>query len=338
MPAPRRVALIALLLALLVGLAWRGASDDSGQAAEPSQPLPPATVAAGTDDITRPATSVPGPTTVVATLGETALPPELAGLVARAEAGDTRAACELGTRLVACAYSIPFTEESLASFRREERDAEARGDHVAANKAASLLLSGTLAIAACTDLTPALRKRSFEFIRQAALGGEPDAIVRYATGQALVVDGMAPFAFLRLPHFDTWRSEAPALLEGLEQSGDPQAVLALVVAANEGNHYGLIMPPDPVRDAALHLLSRRMFGEHPTLANLRMPRITADQRRQAEALAQSWHSSRFEGRSFRLEDHTGGLYQPLLQHFEDSWPKPSGAASSCFTIDTGDPP
>lgn len=336
MPNLRRVALAGLLLALAAGIAWRGAADNPAPRPEPAQAAPSPPIATGAQDITRPAPPVP---VAVATLPEvTSLPPGLAALVARAEAGDSRAACALGTRLVACAYSGWFANMDLEAVRRQEREADAKGDRKAANDAARMLLSATAAKSACSDLTPALRQRAFTFTRQAALAGEPEAIVRYATGQALAENGTAPHAFLRSPRFDTWRGEAPTLLSALEQSGDPQAVLALLEATSEGNHFGLLMPPDPVRDAAYRLLARRLFGDHATLESFRMPAITAEQRREAETLARVWHRDRFGNRGARLEDHTSGLYQPLYQHLDGTWPKPSADVPTCFDVDTGGGP
>lgn len=338
MPNLRRVALpvLCLCLVLVAGLAWRGATDDPAPEQEPPQAEPARTLAAGTPDIARPVP--PAPVAMEATPDETSLPPGLAALVARAEAGDSRAACELGSRLVVCASSHWFADTSLESLRRQEREAEAKGDHEAANHAAGMLLSATVAKTACADLTPALHQRAFDFTRQAALAGEPEAIVRYATGQALAGNGMAPNTFLRSPHFDTWRGEAPALLEGLEQSGDPQAVLALLMATSEGSNLALLMPPDPVRDTAYRLLANRLFGEHTALANFHMPNIPAQQRREAEALARAWHRERFGNRSVRLEDHTSGLFHPMYQHVEGNWPRPSVDVPVCFDMDAGGEP
>lgn len=333
MPNLRRVALPVLALALIAGLAWRGTAGDPARQPQPPQPQPSTTVLASTPEIAQPAP--PSPVAAATTPDESALPPALAELVDRAEAGDSRAACALGTRLLVCTNSHWFADMSLESLRRQEREAEAEGDHESANQAAGMLLSATVAKKACADLTPGLRQRAFEFTRQAALAGEPEAIVRYATGQALAGNGMAPNTFLRSPHFDTWRSEAPALLEALEQSGDPQAVLALLMATSEGNNLALLMPPDPVRDAAYRLLAHRLFGEHAALANFRMPKIPAQQRREAEALARAWHRERFGNRSVRLEEHTSGLFHPLYQHLEGNWPKPSVDVPVCFDMDAG---
>lgn len=333
MSTPYRVVLPALLVLVLAALAWRwfADGDDRGPDRHSSTPAPPP--ATESSDIAHPAPAVEAPAPAP---DEAILPPELADLVLRAEAGDTRAACRLGTRITVCRYSGWFTDETLEAMLRAEREADSKGNYEAANYSASLLLSGTLAREACGGLTPELRRRAFEFTRQAALGGEPEAIVRYATGQSLVDDGMIPHAFLRLPRFDTWRSEAPGLLQALEQSGDPQAVLALLEASREGNTFSMLMPPDPVRDAAYALLALRLFGEHPALEQYQVGNAnSADQRSEAEALARSWHRDRFGNQAFRLEDHTSGLYQPLAQHLEGGWPKPGDTVPTCFDAGAG---
>ena len=333
MPTHFRVALLALFALVLAGLAWRGSTDGDARDPEQRPNAPQSAVTAESSDIAHPAAGIE---TADVVADEPALPPDLADLLLRAESGDDRAACLLGTRLTVCRYSGWFNDDNLEAMRQGEREAESKGDYEAANNTAAMLLSGTLARKTCSGLTPGLRRRTFELMRQAALGGEPEAIVRYATGQSLVDDGMMPYAFLRLPRFDTWRSEAPALLEALEQSGDPQAVLALLEASQEGNTFTMLMPPDPVRDAAYALLARRLFGEHPALGKFRVAKtLTPAQRREAEALARAWHEGRFGNQAFRLEDHTSGLYQPLAVHLEDSWPEPADTVPSCLDAGGG---
>jgi hypothetical protein len=338
MPSLRRVALPLLCLALAGVLAWHWATP-SPAPASPQPADPPAPAAAAAPDPVAPHESATAPAPATPEATPLPLPADLAALLARADAGDVRAACQLGTRLLACAHSDWYRDQNFEGMRRAEREALARGDVAGANDAAKFLLAGAQARQACGDVPPALRARASGLIRQAALGGEPEAIVRYATGQALLENHLQPHAFLRSPNFDTWRSEAPTLLAALEQSGDPQAVLAMLTAVGEHNNLALIMPPDPVRDAATLALARRLFGDHKVLRNIRLPnRPTADQAREAEALAAAWHRDRFAGRRFRIEEHTAALTHPLAVTFDGGWPQPSVTAPGCFETSFGAAP
>ena len=322
-----RTALL-LCAALLAALAWRW-TDRADAPPQAERAEAPPDIASTTVDRTgqlERAQAASGTTPA-----EPSLPPDIANLLLRAESGDTQAACQLGTRLMACNYAGWYGAANLEEIRQQERDAVAKGDDEAANRAAAFLLAGTLAKRWCTGLPAGLRHRALEFTRSAALAGEPEAIVRYATGQVLVVDVMKPNAFLLSPQFDTWRTEALAMIESLERSGDPQAVLALLDAYGEGNHLTLLVPVDPVRDAAHLLLAQKMFGEQQAFDRFKaLSRVTPAQAEEAESLAEQWHRSRFSGRRYRLEDHTRGLLLPFATDVEWHWPQPSVATQGCF--------
>lgn len=329
MQTPFRVALLVLCFALLAAVTWRWVrtQDKPAETAAADEPVAP--TASAPANVARPLPPA-SPTAPVEGVGEM-LPPDIAGLVARAESGDARAACTLGARLIACANAAMFTDPFLESMRKAEAEAEGKGDVEATNQAATLLLQATLVRRHCDGLPASLRSRAFEFTRQAALGGEAEAIVRYAAGQALAEDARQPHAFLRSPRFNTWRTEALALVESLQQAGRPEAVLVMIEATTEGSHLGLITPPDPVRDTAYRLLARRLFGEHEALRRFDVTlAINPDQVREAEALAQTWHHTQFLDKKFLLEEHTVGLMPSLAPGLWEGWPTPVESAPKCF--------
>lgn len=334
-----RVALLALCVALLAMATWRWVRTDGKPAAAATAKInePAAATPTGPEDIARP---LPPelPRAVIADTGAT-LPPGIAALVARAESGDARAACTLGTRLAACAYGSFYTDERLEGLRREEAAADAAGERDRADLVARILLRGTTIRGLCDALPASLRGRGFDFLRQAALAGEPEAIVRYANGEALTPQAMQPYAFLRTPRFDTWRAEAPALVKALQQSGRPEAVLVMLIANDSAGHLSLITPPDPVQDAAYRLLARRLFGEPESLHRFKVPSgLTPEQQHEAEQRAEAWHREQFSGKQFKLEEHVAALLSPVATELPQEWPEPAKNAPSCFEGDTGDKP
>jgi hypothetical protein len=267
---------------------------------------------------------------------DTPLPPDIAALVARADAGDARAACTLGTRLLPCAYTDFWSDERLDALREQEASAEASGNVARANDAAREWLWGTTIRRHCDPYPPTLQQRANDYLRQAALAGEPEAIVRYSSGQALARRATQQHAFLRSPSFDTWRTEALTLVESLQRSGQPEAVLVRLFAINDASHLGLILPPDPVQDEAYRQLARLLFGEQEALRKPGTPPgLTPEQKQAAAQMAHAWHREQFSGERFRLEDHLAALTPPLAHYVPEGWPRPPEDASSCFRGDQG---
>lgn len=324
-----RVALLVLCLAVLAAATWRWTRPEV-EAEEHPAAAAPETPAAGTPgDITRPLP--PAPSAPFATKDVAPLPADIAALVAAADSGDARAACSLGTRLVACAFADFYSDDMLERFRQQEAMAEAKGDKAQANEAAKILLQGTAIRRHCDPIPPDLRDRAFDYLRQSALAGEPEAIVRYATGQALSRRATHAYAFLRTPRFDTWRAEAPALVGALQRSGRPEAVLAMIEATTEGNHLSLITPPDPVQDAAYRLLAQRLFPSQESGRRFALPDgLSPEQQREAGLLAESWHRDDFSGGEFALDEHVAGFVLPFSTELPDGWPRPAAREPSCF--------
>lgn len=331
-----RVALLALCVALLAMATWRWVRTDGKPAAaamagldEPAEATP-----SKPEDIARPLPPQPALPSAAGT--DAPLPPDIAALLARADAGDARAACTLGTRLVACAYADFYTAERLDLLRQEEARWEAQGDIARANEIASMLLQGTAIFNHCDPIPADLRARAADYLRQAALAGEPEALVRYASGDALVRRATQQHAFLREPTFDHWRTEALPLLDSLQQSGRPEAVLVRLVGTLDGSHLSLVTPPDSVQDEAYRLLAGRLFGEHDALRRFEAPPdLTAEQRQLAAQQAGDWHRTQFSGRRFRLEEHVAGLVPPLATQMDFGWPQPANTAPSCFDDSAG---
>ena len=263
---------------------------------------------------------------------------EILDLVPQAEAGDRRAACALGTRLLACRFSSFYPDERLDQLAREEARAERRGDIAGANHVATQLLHGRTLRRNCDGLPDELRWRSLEFLRQSALAGETESIIRYATGQALGnQEAVGMYAFLRTPEFETWRGEAWPMIEALQASGHPEAVLVILQATRTESHLAMVMPGDPVRDAAYSLLARRLFGEHEALRRFTLPPdLTPEGAQEAARLAETWHGTQFGNRRFDLENHLTGLDHPLAIEGTSRWPRPRHTTPPCFdTIGPG---
>jgi hypothetical protein len=257
-----------------------------------------------------------------------ALPAEIASLLSRADAGDAAAACQLGVRLNLCTRAAFFSDERLNALRAQEAKQHAKGDLAGANSSAATLLKGTRIRQQCDGVPEALQRRAFDYLRQAALAGEPEAVIRYSRGQHLA--GRSSFGFIRTPQFDTWRREALSMLEARLAAGHPEAVLVMLEARGEANFLSMVTPQDPTLDLAYRLLARRLFGEHPSLRrHLKMHGFTPGQRREAERLAEDWHQQRFGARKLEIRDHLVGLVDAIDDEHEFRWPQPSRLADPC---------
>lgn len=330
-----RVALLVLCVSLLAVVTWRWMRTDGKPAAAAMAGInePATATASEPEDVARP---LPPPVVPAAAASDTPLPPDIAALVARADSGDARAACTLGTRLLPCAYAEFWSDETLAAFREQEARAEASGNIDRANDAARELLRGTTIRRHCDPYPPTLQQRANDYLRQAALAGEPEAIVRYSSGQALARRATQQHAFLRSPSFEAWRADALALVESLQRSGQPEAVLVRLFAINDGSHLGLLLPPDPVQDEAYRQLARLLFGEQEALRRPGAPPgLMPEQQQAAMQMAQTWHREQFSGQRFKLEDHLAAFSTPLAYDVPEGWPRPSEDASSCFRGDEG---
>jgi hypothetical protein len=256
----------------------------------------------------------PAPASISVSMPSPQLPigDAFASLQARAEGGDSLAACRLGVELMNCQRLDAFGPDYDDWLARGERQAEREGKLELANEFAIARLWRAELRQGCAGLPESLLSEANHYLRQAALAGQPEAMIRYAAGEGLMASHLS-YRFIATPAFDVWRREAhPLLMRALER-GVPEA--ALLLAETHSGNAGLLamlVPPDPIEAHASQILTRRLFGDDPALGRLApLARIDGDPRAEAEAFADRWHSEAFGGRRLSLEDSTAAL---LTQH------------------------
>lgn len=327
-PVDRTVLLLACAVILVATYWWQTQPDEA------TKPVPDTTSSASTQ-VSTPAPADSGAAftgNARSAVDPVSLPADVAALLARAETGDARAACELGVRFSRCSLVAFYDDKKIEAIRVREARRQAKGDIEEANESARVLLTAALLRQQCGGVPETVHRRAFDLLRQAALAGHAEAALRYARGDALNLEGMQMFAFLRTPRFETWRRDALAMLEMQLQAGNPEAVLVMLETRSSGNHLSWITPPDPVQDQAYRLLAQRLFGDDPALRRFaRNPRMTQAQRDQADELADRWHRDRFGGRQLELEQQLAALANPDPLATDDpfSWPRPENARPPC---------
>lgn len=231
-----------------------------------------------------------------------ALPPEdapLSGILrplrARADAGDRKAACRLALELLRC--------ERIAEWQLQVKPAESLYD-------ASSRANTDPALAAyrdrqsewirrrleqCQAVPDDMRSRGTHYLAQAALAGEPEAMVRYAEGHHWPLLGQGMLAG---PAFDRWRRDVPGMVERALRAGDPRAAYLLQMAYFDdfGLHSALV-PDDPEQALVMHVLVSRLYGtsELPVFRD----RVDASTLVRARARAEQLHRDHFDGRRLR---------------------------------------
>lgn len=268
-------ATVVVMVLLALGV-YRLTMFDPGKV-EPVRPVPATTQVAETAspaaakapvapplDPTKPARALPPPGT-------------LADLTAKAGAGDAIAACQLAAELADC--------RTRALFRRHTRGNEPEP----MSPRCEQLLAGHV-------------DRHFELLRQAANAGEPEAMLRYAMGEGFGISGDS-FSYLRSPHFDTWRREAPSMLQSLLEAGYPEAVIYRMMANDSlmGGPMANLIQPDAVQDRAYGELLLLLSDDADFAALMRLRnRAGADDlvTQQARQQAERWHQEHFRGQTF----------------------------------------
>lgn len=262
----------------------------------------------------------------------------IASLQSRADAGDSLAACRLGVELLRCAQLSGYPEGYDAFMAGEEASKAAEGDIEGANRIALGRQLHAELRDACIGVSAKMVARTNHYLRQAALAGEPEAMVRYAAGESITA-GNNYMNHFTTPEFDVWRREArPVLMRALE-SGSPEAALLLAEAhVIEGPLLAMLLPRDVVEASASRALARRLFGDDPGLSRLAPakgrpapPTPDAEQAAAAEQLAADWHARGFQGRRLTLADSTAALF-PVHRRvdWEDSaerWPGEPGSVA-----------
>ena len=306
--------LAGLLVLVLAGLAfWQAHRPPTG-----APPPTPAIVAAATAN--RGVAPAPAPRKATPAAPRVAdgepmpLPDGIATLLSRADAGDAKAACQLGVRLSRCRWADFYSDEMLAQLRASISKARRRNDAEGLRDSEAALAVGQAIRRECDPLPASLRERAFALTRQAALAGEPEAIVAYLRGDVLNASAISAFEFLGSPEFDAWRRDAGPMLAALEDTGRPEAVLLRLQAVRGVPPLSMVVPPDPVADEANRLLAVRLFGEHEALRDTSpRPRLTPAQRETAARLAAQWHDERHGGRRHALAPYDGALYDTLSE-------------------------
>lgn len=230
-------------------------------------------------------------------------------LQSRADAGDGHAACRLGIELLRCRHAGPYFDYAMQEVEKRVQELRAKGDRAGAEALSARKLRTIEIHQACRGLDPALVARAHHYIRQAALAGEPEAMLRYASGESLGLLGN--FSRLRSPEFEHWRREAPAMLSQALAAGRPEAVPLLSEAYRPPDEattgiIGWLVPNDPVQAHAYALLQQRLSGGI-TLPGLHLPDLDAAGSTQASALAAEWQQRYFNGVAVDPEDVLYGL-------------------------------
>lgn len=292
MMSPRtRLALgFAVVLALLATALWQGwpqvAPQGPSEAAQVAETDTPLTAPA-------PAARQKGESPDIAIL-----PPEdapLAGIIhslaERADAGDRKAACRLGMELLRCEHlqeNAPRAPTDDGDARTAKRSS-ASVDYLMREPAWIVER-----LAQCEAVPAALAGEGARYLEQAALAGEPEAMVRYAEGQHWPPSGRGAMAG---PSFDRWRRNAPGMMRRALEAGYPDAVFALMIAyQDDATHHAALIPNDPEQAAVIGLLYARLFGRQGMERRLR----GMDAASQANAIrqAEAMHREYFQGRRF----------------------------------------
>ena len=301
----RKSARVVLLVALLAAISWwLTQSEDS---AEP-------------DDAEAPAQEVASASPRVRSHSEReeagALPLAFEGLRQRAEAGEARAACQLGAKLMYCASVQRLLDRDLQEWvAKSEQILAQKGQLDDANRFAQMQLLAIAARRECAGLPAQAGRMGHAWMRRAALAGEPDAMLLHASGETLVTSFEDGWSFLQDERFKQWRAEAPAMLQSLLEQGDPAALIALLRGYENRQYLGWITAPDPDRALTLSLLAQEVFNRPGGLPSggdsfdLREP----DQRRryrEAMLRAREWHRQYFGGQKHETKPHFQRLEGP----------------------------
>lgn len=243
--------------------------------------------------------------------------PALAELATRADGGDARAACQLAAEMSECDEAGRMRpgggrldEAMIADFEASlprTKDPETHRRHTVEMRARLR----------CQTLRDEYAGRRFAYLRQAAFAGEPEAMLRYGLGEGFGAVVGQSYAFLATPEFETWRREAPAMLQSVFEAGYPEAAAQLMIAQDPmmGGHVAALLPADPLRDRARLELLLLLAGRHPDIAKLAamMPGADSPLRQEAQALARRWHLEHFNGLVFDVERDRGGHRMPLMR-------------------------
>lgn len=211
-------------------------------------------------------------------------------LQTRADAGDSRAACRLGIELVRCQQLEQAKSIQWADGLPPDESLARRGQLDAADRFAEIEIRKIRLGQHCDAVDPALVARATHYLRSAARAGEPEAMLRYATGAHHGTVGQ--MGFIRDPDFEIWRREAPGMLLRAAQAGRVDAVAQLRMGyGSDSAPYAALIPDDPVQARAWDMVLARLEGRDRPERENEDPALE----RQAKALARQWHQRYFKG-------------------------------------------
>lgn len=129
-------------------------------------------------------------------------------------------------------------------------------------------------VAFCDGAPSAEDHQLREWVRDAALAGEMNAMLMYASGgiwQSVPLDPAATTGeagdrgvrFIDHPEIRRWMVEAPQVLDAAIERGSPVALLLALRASRGGSLLAAARRPDPRRDAILGVVALRLEGRSP---------------------------------------------------------------------------
>lgn len=284
-----RAALVTVALgAVALGVWMLWPAPPSGEAARTTAPAPAEPADRGTgspkDTLSRPSvdTSAPLP------LPGTPIAQVITALKPRADAGDSRAACRLAVELLRCRHLQEYSQfVSLDGVPTDVALAD-KGHSDIADQFAEMQIRQIRMGEQCAAIEPALLELADGYLANAAFAGEPEAMVRYATGAHHGIAGSS--AFIRDPDFERWRRESPGMLLRAVQAGRLDAVALLGAAyRSDLTPYAGLVADDPVQALAWGIVYSRLSGATQPAFESSDPDIQA----RASALASQWHASYF---------------------------------------------
>ncbi|MBW8369196.1 MAG: hypothetical protein K0M70_15230 [Arenimonas sp.] len=145
----------------------------------------------------------------------------------------------------------------------------------------------------CRAVPEALKARGAHYLVQAARAGEPEAKLRYADGHHFRPDGRG---VLSDPGFDTWRREAPVMLQRAFEAGYPDTAIYLHIAhASDVGFMASLIEDDREQGlAAQHLHARLLARRGP----VQSWGLDAAAQQRARELAAQWHRNYFKNRTY----------------------------------------
>lgn len=224
----------------------------------------------------------------------------------RSAAGDGHAACRLAVDLLECRTVLNMALLQPDHGQDAESKFEREGNAAAANYMAQMKLGKLLAERRCEGVTQQQIAQAPGLLRQAALTGVNEAMVRYAEGMGVFNDRQL-FSVLREPAFDVWRREAPALIQQALQQGDTASVVVLYGAYSDDlSFFAGLVPDDPVKTYSFRRLIGLLHGNHRDIPSTLEPTLI----RRGEEDAARMHRDYFNSAILPKDVRLGSMLTP----------------------------